>query len=650
MATFEVDVEGATYEVDAPDENTAWKWANETHKQAPQTSFAKDIAQGIENLTAGAVRGAGSIGATILAPYDMAKDALAGKGLSLESNRQRRAAMDAGLQEMGAQPDSWMYQGGKLAGEIAGTAGVGGVAANVAGRVLPQTPRAIAFANAIRSGGMNTGMPAAKALSMEGVKNAATRIGGGAIAGGAMAGTINPETAPTGALIGGAFPVVGKLAGESGRLLKEYAINPLFKPSNAAINKLVQDAGGVEQAREAIGRAIKSGKTMSGESYTLGQAGKNAGLASTERARSAVRPENFQNIYQAQRAARIKALQGIGQDEIALENAIAARSNNARDVYGAVNDKVFTGSDDLKNLLGRARAGGALTEAQKIAEIEGRKFSIPVINDMQHAAFAPEVLPLARETLMNPGIPQEPLREVIGQAIKGGDLHTVKMGIDQAIGSAQGHQKAALVQLKNEFIDWLGKQSPEYLAANAKYAADSRPINQMKIAQKLTDVLTGPAYAHGAEPGQAISGYMRALKNAPSIAKQETGMRQPLNKIFEKGQLSTIKQVARELAKDVDLNSLGKGIGSDTAQKQARSNMLSSLMELVNTSRVGHAAENFVSLGARGRMNNQLDAMLVNPEYAGKSLDELTKSQRNRLAELLANPAVRALPIAAQSK
>lgn len=36
MATFEVDVEGATYEVDAPDENTAWKWANETHKQANQ--------------------------------------------------------------------------------------------------------------------------------------------------------------------------------------------------------------------------------------------------------------------------------------------------------------------------------------------------------------------------------------------------------------------------------------------------------------------------------------------------------------------------------------------------------------------------------------------------------------------------------------
>ena len=51
----------------------------------------------MQNLVGGAVRGAGSIGATILAPYDMARDALDGKGLSLESNRQRRADMTAGL-------------------------------------------------------------------------------------------------------------------------------------------------------------------------------------------------------------------------------------------------------------------------------------------------------------------------------------------------------------------------------------------------------------------------------------------------------------------------------------------------------------------------------------------------------------------------
>jgi len=38
MPTFDVDISGATYEVDAPDENTAWQWANQEHaKTADKT-------------------------------------------------------------------------------------------------------------------------------------------------------------------------------------------------------------------------------------------------------------------------------------------------------------------------------------------------------------------------------------------------------------------------------------------------------------------------------------------------------------------------------------------------------------------------------------------------------------------------------------
>lgn len=93
------------------------------------------FAQGAGNLLAGAVRGARSIGATLLAPLDIAGDALAGRGLSLQSNQQRRADMDAALGGMGAETDSWMYQGGKIGGEILGTAGAGGVLGNVAARL-----------------------------------------------------------------------------------------------------------------------------------------------------------------------------------------------------------------------------------------------------------------------------------------------------------------------------------------------------------------------------------------------------------------------------------------------------------------------------------------------------------------------------------
>ncbi|MBI2725394.1 MAG: hypothetical protein HYX42_04005 [Polaromonas sp.] len=184
-----------------------------------------DVKQGAGNLAAGLVRGAGSIGATILAPVDIAKDALDGKGLSLASNRERRAQMDAGLQTMGAEPDSWMYKGGKLAGEIAGTAGAGVAVAQGLSKVAPG---ASALAEAISTAGMKAGGA-----------GMATRMAGGAINGAVSAGMVNPEDATLGAMIGGAAPVVVKGLGMAGSKLGQMINGPAQSP---AALKAVEDA------------------------------------------------------------------------------------------------------------------------------------------------------------------------------------------------------------------------------------------------------------------------------------------------------------------------------------------------------------------------------------------------------------------------
>jgi hypothetical protein len=225
---------------------------------APEQSTTDKIKQGAGNLVAGAVRGAGSIGATILAPYDMAKDALAGKGLSLESNRQRRADIDAGLQTLGAQPDSLLYKTGKLGGEIAGTAGAGGL---VASGVRAFAPGANALASAIESGGLSGG------------GNMLTRMAGGAINGGVQAGMVNPRDASTGAALGGALPVVAKVGGMAGQAiadardaaakkLMQSALKPTIKQlqsgdADVAVNTLLQNGinptkGGVNKLRALI--------------------------------------------------------------------------------------------------------------------------------------------------------------------------------------------------------------------------------------------------------------------------------------------------------------------------------------------------------------------------------------------------------------
>lgn len=219
-------------------------FSGETQPQAPQpqqppkTSLLSDIKQGAGNLVAGATRGAGSIGATILYPWDKGQDLYYGDrkaNLSgvitgkqpLSRNEERRAAMDEGLRMMGAEPDSLIYQGGKIGGEIAGTAGIGGVLAKgVQG--ISQAPRALQLANALRTGGFRAG-------ATPGIVAAATRATGGAISGGAMAGMVNPEDAGTGALIGGALPGVANVAGKASKFISDKAIKP-------AANRLMQSA------------------------------------------------------------------------------------------------------------------------------------------------------------------------------------------------------------------------------------------------------------------------------------------------------------------------------------------------------------------------------------------------------------------------
>ncbi len=182
---------------------------------APEKSFAEKVGQGLGNLGAGLVRGAGSIGATILAPVDIINDAIDGKGLSLESNRERRRGIDGGLEELGADTDSLLYKGGKIAGEIAGTAGAGGVLANGGRALAPAlaaTPTGGRLLAAMASGGFRTGVPAGASLGAK-AADLGIRSAGGAAAGAASAGLVNPEDAALGAGLGFALPGAAKGVG-----------------------------------------------------------------------------------------------------------------------------------------------------------------------------------------------------------------------------------------------------------------------------------------------------------------------------------------------------------------------------------------------------------------------------------------------------
>lgn len=185
------------------------------------TSLGATKTKAMKDAAGGLVRGAGSIGATLLAPYDMAKDALSGKGLSLESNRERRSDMDAGLRELGADPESFAYGAGKLGAEIAGTSGMGGLLAKGVAAIPGVAKAAPGVVSALQSSGMATGLSPASLAGKAG--DLALRTGAGASVGGASAGLVNPEEAGLGATIGGAIPGVTKGLGAAGTAIGNYA-------------------------------------------------------------------------------------------------------------------------------------------------------------------------------------------------------------------------------------------------------------------------------------------------------------------------------------------------------------------------------------------------------------------------------------------
>lgn len=204
----------------------------------------------VRDAVAGGVRGAGSIGATLLAPKDALEAGIARTmGADMPAPERRNAMTDA-LKGMGADPDSMAFGVGKIGTEILGTSGAGTGVANVISNVAPKAAAAMpAFIQALRTGGLSTGAKAGPGV-MGAVKDIIPRIAGGAVSGGATAGLVNPNDSGTGALIGALLPPGVKAAAAIGSGVKQAA-------GGLAKNVLGASTG---TGAESVATAYRAGK------------------------------------------------------------------------------------------------------------------------------------------------------------------------------------------------------------------------------------------------------------------------------------------------------------------------------------------------------------------------------------------------------
>lgn len=552
-----------------------------------ETTIGQDIAQGAIDLGAGLVRGAGSIGATIVAPYDIAKDAIAGKGLSLESNRQRRADIDAGLTTLvGSDPNSLLYKGGKLGGEIAGTAGTGSVLANVA-RTAGVAPSIV---NALATSGMRAG-------STPGAVNMLTRIAGGAITGGAAAGLVNPEDALTGAAIGGALPPVVAGAAKVGQKVGQAA-GSLVKPFTAKGQDEI--AGNIVRTfAEGGPTTLNRAALVPGSTPTLAEASGNAGLATLQRGVRDIRPNAFAEREAMNAAARNSMFENVAGDAGQLEFNRASRAVAADGLYGQALNQANVQAPtpyvkgQITQLLKRPSINEASKMAQKLAMERGEK-------------------PAAVGSI---------------QA-----LHDVKTALDDKIGEAitknKGGEAKALQATKDKLLDVMEKLSPAYGEARVTYAEMSKPINAMETLQGLKI-----ADAQGNITLAKVQNALRSLQskiNAPgaNAAKSVTG-----------DQLQALTAIRDDLLRQSNL-SLGKSIGSNTFQNIATDNIISSiggqtLSNIANKTGVAGVLGQVGKLAYSGpneAIRNRLADMMLNPELAQNALSRApTVANQNRL-------------------
>ena len=485
MAEFTVTVEGKDYDVTAPDERTAWAWANHAHRQAapkpveqpqPQTTFGGMASE----IGKGALRG----------PSDLAHTmGRAGSQMLLGPVVGPMAAR--GMERLAA-PSREMV------------------------KATPTTPT-------------------------ERFAGTASELGAAGIAGGG-AGSV-PGAIGTGLMaLGGATGE--QMGGETGKLigsLSPLALSPAISGVGAGLRagrNLIDPwlAGGTKRAavrtaseaagpdRMAIAEALRRGEQLTpGSAPTAGEAAAPVGRAEFSGLQEIVKgrdPTAYENIAQAQNAARVAALRTVGQDKPALEAAVSARSADAAKNYGSARGQVVDIDPQMQAILEN-----------------------PILR-----------APLGRAAVLSAGR-GTPLDLASGR-VTVGQLQDMKMAVDDVLKSPEtfgiGASEAQLIgQLQRQLVAMTAAKSPAWDTARSTFAAQSRPINQMEVGQYLEGKLS-PALADlGASGSQRSQVYAQALRDAPGTLKRATG--QPryseLPEVMEPQQMSALTGVGQDLAR-----------------------------------------------------------------------------------------------------
>lgn len=361
-------------------------------------------------------------------------------------------------------------------------------------------------------------------------------------------------------------------------------IDPWLAP--AAIKGRAYLAGAGNKVDEIIGLLRQNKELVPGSAPTAGEAAVPAGSAefsALQKQAANLAPSDYVARADAQNAARLAALRGVGQDEAALQAAKTARSSAADPLYSA------------------ARQG--------IAPVD----TAPIIANVDSI--------LAK----NPGN-----RELMNE------LTNIRKGLEnsgsdpQKVASVIDGLKATIANKDNLFIrgqlnnvkEDLTKAIPGYEAAQAMFAQMSPPINQMQIGQYLEKKLI-PALSDEAK--QKAGTFATALQEAPATIKRATGAPRfdKLEQALTPDQMSVMQSIQADLARGVrfeDLATKGAQAAPDITNPITSRVVAPGSLALKREVAVFKAIVNRLEGKVNEKLAAEMAVEMLNPPKVGESL------------------------------
>lgn len=476
-----------------------------------------------------------------------------------------------------------------------------GLAGNITGNVAAMVPAAfIPGANTIAGGALiGAGTAAFQPVGTEDSRGQNMAVGGAA---------------------GAAVPAAIKVA----KVLRAGLVDPFTSAGQTKIAASVIKRAAADPVAVAEKLRTARGATP-GFNPTAGQAADDAGVGALERTVRATDPAGFDAVDKSQRGALVDALRSIGKSPEDRAAAVASREAAVKPLYTTAKSTVVDGDPAIDALLQRPSMNAAKQRAATIAAERGDNFAI--------SAGGPEQT-VASGLLDAQGNPLQQTIAATPAKLGGTALHDLKMGLDDAIGSPgtggmQGAERNAALGTKEEFAQWLENKIPAYAQAKSTYADMSRPINQMDIGTELSNRFTPALADQGGLPFKSTAGaYANALRNGDKLARNVTGMNgTSLEAIMDPAQLQLLHGVAKDSATKAAAESIGRGVGSDTVQKIAMTNIAAEAGVpnwMANVARVpggwAKRAGDVLYGSADEQIRGRLSELLRNPQEAAQAL------------------------------